>query len=534
LIQASNSSVRKRKQTSVSNYLPKKISVDAKKKIDQILLKLFVKDFQPFKIVEDSGFIEFVKALNPSYELPNRNTISKVHIPAMYERCLGEMKELVSTIESACLTTDCWISRNNESFMTITIHFIDSEFILKSILLECRSFNFNHTGVNLSQAIKQVLISWNLNDKITFAVSDNASNIKNALNSLSFKNMGCFAHTLNLIIQSALVLENDLIDSVKSIVSHFRKSTVANNVFKTYQINNGIKDPKKLIQDVQTRWNSTYYMIDRFVEMQTSIRGTLGLLDNAPDTLRPEDWTILQDLIKILKPFEEATKAISGQKYMTASLVIVIVQGLYKACNTLIKMNLSPRALLVAKKLLSNMDAKDGFKNCEKSMTLSKCTFLDPRFKHLPFMNMNPIKNEIIENIAQIIRDKEPQSQSNVNMQPDPIPESGELSIWSEIDSNVARFSPLRTAKSRAIVEVQRYSDDTVISRNEDPLKWWKDQSCNYPNLNILVKNSLCHLGTSVPCERIFSSASLVLNDRRCRLKSEKVHMLLFLHYNLK
>ncbi|XP_060855409.1 E3 SUMO-protein ligase ZBED1-like [Metopolophium dirhodum] len=247
--------------------------------------------------------------------------------------------------------------------------------------------------------------------------------------------------------------------------------------------------------------------------MQTSIRGTLGLLDNAPDTLRPEDWTILQDLIKILKPFAEATKAISGQKYMTASLVIVIVQGLYKVCNSLIKINLSPRALLVAKKLLSNMDARDGFKNCEKSMTLSKCTFLDPRFKHLPFMNMNPIKNEIIENIAQIIRDKEPQSQSNVNIQPDPVPESEELSIWSEIDRNVARFSPLGTAKSRAIVEVQRYLDDAVISRNEDPLKWWKDQSYNYPNLNILAKNSLCHLGTSVPCERIFSSAGLVLNQ---------------------
>lgn len=156
LIQASNTTVRKHKQISVSNYLPKKISVDAKKKLDQILLKLFVKDFQPFKVVEDSGFKEFVKALNPSYELPNRNTISKVHIPAMYEKCLGEMKGLVSTIESACLTTDCWTSRNNESFMANTIHFIDSDFILKSILLECRSFNLNHTGINLSNEIKQV------------------------------------------------------------------------------------------------------------------------------------------------------------------------------------------------------------------------------------------------------------------------------------------------------------------------------------------------------------------------------------------
>lgn len=96
----------------------------------------------------------------------------------------------------------------------------------------------------------------------------------------------------------------------------------------------------------------------------------------------------------------------------------------------------------------------------------------------------------------------------------------------------MSKFTPLGTAKSRAIVEIQRYMDDVVIARNQDPFKWWKDQSYNYPNLSILAKNILCHLGTSVPCERIFSSTGLVLNDRRCRLKSDKVNMLLFLHYN--
>ncbi|XP_022182802.1 zinc finger BED domain-containing protein 1-like [Myzus persicae] len=320
---------------------------------------------------------------------------------------------------------------------------------------------------------------------------------KNALNLLSLKNIGCFAHTLNLIVQSALELENNLIDRVKTIVSHFKKSTVTNNIFKTYQINNGIKERKKLIQDVQTRWNSTYYMINRFVEMEKSIRGTLGLLDNAPDTLSSEDWLILQDLIKILKPFDEATKAISRQKYTIASLVIVIVQGLYKVCNNLLKMNLSQRALLIANKLLSNMNEREGFKNCEKSMTLSKCTFLDPIFKHLPFTNISPVKNEVVENVANIIRDKEQPSESDINIQRTPILEPGELSIWSEIDSNVARFTPLGSAKSRAIVEVQCYLDDAVITRNQDPLKWWKGQSYNYPNLSLLAKNSLCHLGTS-------------------------------------
>lgn len=177
LMQAST--LCKRKQTSVVGYLPKKLSVNSKKKkIDYTFMKLFINDFQPFKIVEDSGLKEFVEILNPNYKLPSRKAISNEHIPAMYQKCLVEVKEHVSTVESACLNTDCWTSKNNESFMAITIHFIDAEFMLKSVLLSCNSFNNSHTGNNLCQEILRVLDSWQLNFKIQFSISDNAYNIK--------------------------------------------------------------------------------------------------------------------------------------------------------------------------------------------------------------------------------------------------------------------------------------------------------------------------------------------------------------------
>ncbi|XP_050065565.1 E3 SUMO-protein ligase ZBED1-like [Aphis gossypii] len=403
-IMQASTSIPKKIQTSVIGYLPKKLSVDAKKKLDQTLLKLFVNDFQPFKVVEDSGFKQFVKILNPNNELPNCHTISKELIPAMYEKCLGEIKSLslTSTVESACLTTDCWTSRNNESFMAITIHFIDTELELKSMF-------------------KRIFESWELTKKNTFAVSDNAYNIKNALNNLGLKNMGCFAHTMYLIVQSALTLEEDLINKTKNIVSHFKKSTVANNSFKTYQLNNGIKNPKKLIQDVSIRWNSTFYMVCRFVELETFLfRGTLGLLNNAPENLRPEEWSILKDLIKVLKPFEESTEAISGQKYITASLVIVIVQRLFKVYNSLRKTNLAPRVLHVVDKLIANMNERDGFKNLEKSKTLSRCTFLDPRFKHIPFNHndtlLNTTKNDLIEKTANIVCSKYTEEYESVSL----------------------------------------------------------------------------------------------------------------------
>ncbi|KAL4096990.1 hypothetical protein QTP88_021842 [Uroleucon formosanum] len=539
---------RKRKQTSIIGYVPKKMTVDSKKKIDGALLKLFTKDYQPFRVVEDEGFKEFVKLLNPNYILPDRHSISKTYIPALYEKCVVEMKELVEKeAQSVCMTTDCWTSRNNESFMAITIHFIDSNFSLRSVLLGCFEFNDHHTGVNLSEKIKQTLDEWNLKKKVVLAVLDNANNIKNALNILQIKSTGCFAHTMNLVIQSSLILENSLIDQVKAIVTHFRKSTVANNKLHTYQINNGISQPKKLIQDVQTRWNSTFYIISRFVELEDSIRGTLGLLDKAPENLKGEEWIILKEMCQVLKPFEEATRVVSGEKFMTSSLVIVLSQGLVDVCSKMSKMNYNPRVLDIVNKLLCTMLEKDTWKNLEKSRTLCRSTFLDPRFKNIPFLHSTSIlettKEDIIENLTAIIRNEKNQTADRNEQIPPPDNGSEEvqdlqtfghqsISIWDTIDRNAAEVQPSGTSTSRAIIEVQRYLEVAILQRNNDPLIWWRENSYNYPYLHILAKRTLCCLGTSVPCERVFSKAGLILNDRRCRLKNDKVKMLLFLNYN--
>ncbi|KAL4113573.1 hypothetical protein QTP88_017180 [Uroleucon formosanum] len=460
---------RKRKQTSIIGYVPKKMTVDSKKKIDGALLKLFTKDYQPFRVVEDEGFKEFVKLLNPNYILPD-NPLYPKHIYQLYTK----NKEA----QSVCMTTDCWTSRNNESFMAITIHFIDSNFSLRSVLLGCFEFNDHHTGVNLSEKIKQTLDEWNLKKKVVLAVSDNANNIKNALNTLNIlqiKSMGCFAHTMNLVVQSSLILENSLIDRVKAIVTHFRKSTVANNKLHTYQINNGISQPKKLIQD-------------------DSIRGTLGLLDKAPENLKGEEWIILKEMCQVLKPFEEATRVVSGEKFMKSSLVIVLSQGLADVCSKMSKMNYNPRVLDIVNKLLCTVLEKATWKNLEKSRTLCRSTFLDPRFKNIPFLHSTSIlettKEDIIENLTAIIRNEKNQTADRNEQIPPPDNDSEEvqdlqtfghqsISIWNTIDRNAVEVQTSGTSTSRAIIEVQRYLEVAIPQRNNDPLNWWRENSAS-------------------------------------------------------
>jgi len=200
------------------------------------------------------------------------------------------------------------------SYTAIMFHFIYDNFSLKSILLYCHEVSETHKSLNLSNKIYLTLKKWNLQTKIIFAVSDNASNIKRALSIFQLKHFGCFAHMLNLVVPGALTLESSLLEKIKTIVSYFRKSTLANNKLIKYQISNKTKEPKKVLQDVSTLWNLTLYKNERLIELESSIRGTLGLLDNSPEGLTIDEWKITKEVCLVLRTFEKATKAVSEDK----------------------------------------------------------------------------------------------------------------------------------------------------------------------------------------------------------------------------
>ncbi|CAH1114743.1 unnamed protein product [Psylliodes chrysocephalus] len=91
-------------------------------------------------------------------------------------------------------------------------------------------------------------------------------------------------------------------------------------------------------------------------------------LPNVPDFLNSNEWIILEDCVKILKPAENMTKILSREKYATISLVI----PLYREFKSALKSN-----------MLEIMTRRLG--NYENNKIVAKATFLDPRFKKLAF-----------------------------------------------------------------------------------------------------------------------------------------------------
>nr|XP_022900596.1 zinc finger BED domain-containing protein 4-like [Onthophagus taurus] len=70
--------------------------------------------------------------------------------------------------------------------------------------------------------------------------------------------------------------------------------------------------PLSTIQDCPTRWNSTFYMLERFVKIKDSL--LLYLSTKQFVSFSPDDLSTVDLLLKLLAPFEELTKELSNSK----------------------------------------------------------------------------------------------------------------------------------------------------------------------------------------------------------------------------
>nr|XP_022910336.1 zinc finger BED domain-containing protein 1-like [Onthophagus taurus] len=528
----------------ITTYMNRPLNESKKTTLDSKLMLLFTKSLQPFKLVEEQAFCDFIHELNPSYQLPSRHFISRTMLPALFEKCRLRVKELLTEAKRICITTDCWTSINNEAYIAVTAHYVDDKFNLKSLLLECKNLPGNHTSANLAECLDTVVTDWNIKEKVLLGISDNAYNIVNAMETrLKWNHFGCLAHTLNLIVNAGLKCDDNIvsiIEKVKKIVAFFKRSTTSSAKFLTYQRNNGNNNPLKLLQDIPTRWNSTFYMLERFIQLEEAVKATTALLSTNLPILEQKEWQILKELVQILKPFESATKIFSGDTYGTAAIVIPVVNGLTDICAKLLQKDLSDCIKKVLQIFQSGI--KNRLEKVHENRILCGASFCDPRFKLHAFTNQTAqglVKEQMISAVTDMIvkvsNSNEGTQDQNIRINSSEEVNDDELSVWSAFDKNTSdKAVPQETSSTstRAIIEIERFLECGLIPRNEDPLKWWRINGYQYPYLKRVAQEKLSALCTSVPCERVFSKAGLVITDKRSRLSTTKANMILFLNVN--
>jgi hypothetical protein len=246
------------------------------------LVKMFVGAELPFRFVENEFFVNFVKVLQPQFDIPSRSTLRRA-IWSLYD---GERERLRQFILKhcgrVCLTTDTWTSVQNLSYMSLTAHFIDKKWNLhKKILNFCQITG--HTGKIIAKEVETCLNAWGLNQVFSITVDNASSNDvavrfmkdwMNANNCLVLKgdyiHMRCCAHVLSLIVKEGLKENDDSIKRIRAAVKYVKDGPTRMLNFKKIVDRANIAYKGIVCLDVETRWNSTYLMLEAALKYKTA------------------------------------------------------------------------------------------------------------------------------------------------------------------------------------------------------------------------------------------------------------------------
>ncbi|KAH7975781.1 hypothetical protein HPB52_005200 [Rhipicephalus sanguineus] len=293
-------------------------------------------DLQPYSCVENRGFKELMSDMEPLYKIPSRTTFSRTIIPELYRDTVMAVKERMHAhfqegVESISLTSDMWTSRSKQSYISLTCHYLTSNFKMRSFALENRSVTESHTACNILEHLQAMMDNWELPlQKVpVYVVTDNARNFHAALRDISCVPMQCMGRTLQLAMKGGKEETAGvpaILKKCRAIVGHYKHSAQAAARLKDCQRRMELS-VLELIQEMDTRWNSEHDMLSRPVQLKEAICLELVTSETIVPNLAPQEWKAVAGLVKALEPIALATKDLSGHKYATLSSVVPFLYG---------------------------------------------------------------------------------------------------------------------------------------------------------------------------------------------------------------
>lgn len=307
-------------------------------------------DLQPISYLENNGFRKIVSFLDSRYleHIPSRRTLTRKIMPDIYQSTKVKVQQMLIESNYVAITSDIWTSLNADSFLTVTAHVYNTNYVLKTFVLTTEKLNKNHTAQYLYETLIEIFEEWKIINKVVAIVTDSGANIKAAIKKMNgIPHIPCTAHKLNLVVTNALKIQcgadesdvdnnigwdgvndlNILLKKCRSIVTFFKKSEIGHRCLQDKLKQLSLPD-LKLKQDVSTRWNSSLLMLERLVTLKEPLTCVMMSLKDGPTMLLPMEWRIIEDIIPLLTPFNLMTTELSGEKYPTLAMVIPLVRGI--------------------------------------------------------------------------------------------------------------------------------------------------------------------------------------------------------------
>lgn len=562
----------------------------------------------PFRAIENQYFHKFVSMLSSSYNVPTRQNLSKVLLDSEFKQTVDSIQAELNAVESLSITLDCWTSSQNYPYLGVTVHFFNINLLYCNRTLTIKHLPGSHTGELLRDTLLVIFNEWNITKKIVAIVSDNASNVKKiafllneSLNQNTEKltkiyQIGWAAHILNLIVQNVgkisnqtnvtrnsnslssqisfpdeeeecsddfvtkLVLTEDefnmlenyknITEKCRKIAAVFHQSSVLADILREKQQALNLNQ-HQIVQDVPTRWNSTFLMLERIYEQYEAINEVFSE-KSVKKNMKINDYEklMVQDIIEVLHYYFDATLELSASKYVTISVVLPTFISLITHMEP---QESDSMMVLVLKKILNHYTKFYMQKyNLIDNSILVTASYLDLRTKL--FGRSTEKKRKEYFNLAKntiklFVSEFSEQLKADLN-----INKIQNFPCNSQTKSTTILNSPTTQEKRISRLQIYDYNKDldtrkTILklnavdkeiykynlenSKNIEPIDFWQSIKESYPILFHIFKRIFSVPATSVPAEQLFSHAGYNVWDRRNRLNPSNVNKMMVVYENI-
>jgi hypothetical protein len=571
-------------------------------------LRWLVANYQPYSVVEQPTFRDMIHSYNKSAEV--------ISSKCMKSMVLEKSEEVKAVLDEAikgqkgAITTDGWTSSANNTYYGFTFHWIDNDWVLRSCPLGlCVHSGTSKAGDHLRE-LKNEMDRHNITyNDIVAVVTDTEPTMNaagrdivaaaRAAGNMHLDHIGCVAHIIQTTTKKTAADPDNIavadpeagaLKAARALVTTINESSQINEkLFETQDSLNANLPPEQrrqavtVIQDVKTRWWSTYSMVERLLRLKDSLN-FMAAGRMITNNLSAAQWNLLKQIEVTLEPFMLAQQILEGEKYVTLSLVpriIVVIRkrliaardggeeeeeedGEERVAN-------SEYMQRILTTLLDSFNTEwgDGVTDTMYDEHLQPrvrqrhrgfrvlhmlAAFLDPRHKDLRVFgdgDKNKIYNEVnrrCELIAAAAPPQQPPPQrAAAGGGGRPRPRKRDLyALFDDdgIDLPAAAAAPAGGVEGPIDREIRDYKALPVLTRTRiigagpnageirvnNPLDWWKDRSHEFPILATLARRVLCIPATSAPSERLFSHAGLTIANDRARLLPQNAAELIYLH----
>ncbi|EKM60179.1 uncharacterized protein PHACADRAFT_189306 [Phanerochaete carnosa HHB-10118-sp] len=287
----------------------------------------------------------------------------------------------------------------------------------------------------------------------------------------------------------------------------------------------------QLLKDVETRWSSTYLMIDRAILLREAIEQFLygsEFAESRKYSMNNEEWKALEVFHEILQVPHAFQQLLSSESTPTLISVLSAFEAMKLHWQEQ-QAKVSNAAGIIQQGLDKSEDHRDHNCSCN---AYNLATVINPACKLEWFeQNTSPAEAAAAKNL-----------------------------FLAEMRKYKSKMAPSALAPAAAVIQTQQQKAYDILFKGKgkgpltersveqewyayiaeptdgfvDAITYWKASQTRFPTIYAIAMDILPIQASAVPCERVFSSGKITVTDRRNKISGELMEALQILKFRFK